>query len=201
MAHKPHRPASTELAADATHLHLRASAYSLNQRAFVAHSEEVVVWYDYDRLKKCTPEQGLLDAVWASMHLARCVASHVGSSHKVSQSKGDAGVGHVRGGCQLAPRRARAPQAPARSELGEMRTRRQPPKTRRRSRRGKPKVGDLAARIEKASGSRDSPRRCRSHCDAQTKIRWCRLSSGLPMCVAWPLVARRRARATENVHG
>ena len=92
------------------------------------------------------------------MHLARCVASHVGSSHEVSQSKGDAGVGHVRGGCQLAPRRARAPQAPARSELGEMRTRRQPPKTRRRSRRGKPKVGDLAARIEKASGSRDSPR-------------------------------------------
>ncbi|KAI5831682.1 hypothetical protein K523DRAFT_326491, partial [Schizophyllum commune Tattone D] len=61
------------------------------------------------------------------MHLARCVASLVGSSHKVSQSKGDAGVGHVRGGCQLAPRRARAPQAPARSELGEMRTRRQPP--------------------------------------------------------------------------
>ncbi|KAL1692770.1 HotDog domain-containing protein [Schizophyllum commune] len=66
VAHKPHRPASTELAADATHLHLRASAYSLNQRAFVAHSEEVVVWYDYDRLKKCTPEQGLLDAVWAT---------------------------------------------------------------------------------------------------------------------------------------
>ncbi|KAI5885475.1 uncharacterized protein SCHCODRAFT_02717094 [Schizophyllum commune H4-8] len=60
-----------------------------------------------------------------------------------------------------------------------MRTRRQPPKTRRRSRRGKPKVGDLAARIEKASGSRDSPRRSRSCCDAQTEIRWCCLSSGL----------------------
>ncbi|KAL1739861.1 HotDog domain-containing protein [Schizophyllum fasciatum] len=65
VAHKPHRPAN-ETGADTTHLHLRASAYSLKQRAFVAHAEEVVVWYDYDRLKKCVPEQGLLDAVWAT---------------------------------------------------------------------------------------------------------------------------------------
>ncbi|KAI4520267.1 hypothetical protein K525DRAFT_204084 [Schizophyllum commune Loenen D] len=60
-----------------------------------------------------------------------------------------------------------------------MRTRRQPPETRRHSQRGKPKVGDLAARIENTSGSRDSPRRYRSCCDAQTEVCWCRLLSGL----------------------
>jgi len=32
-----------------------ASAYSLGHRAFVAHSKETLVWYDYDRLKKCDP--------------------------------------------------------------------------------------------------------------------------------------------------
>ncbi|KAF9016182.1 hypothetical protein BDZ89DRAFT_1022942, partial [Hymenopellis radicata] len=40
---------------DPSILHLRASAYSLNQRAFVAHTDEVVVWYDYDKLRKCVP--------------------------------------------------------------------------------------------------------------------------------------------------
>ncbi|PPQ99244.1 hypothetical protein CVT26_014100 [Gymnopilus dilepis] len=31
------------------------SAYSLTQKAFVAHSKESLVWYDYDILKKCDP--------------------------------------------------------------------------------------------------------------------------------------------------
>ncbi|PFH50932.1 hypothetical protein AMATHDRAFT_3450 [Amanita thiersii Skay4041] len=32
-----------------------AKAYSLSQRAYVAYSNEVLVWYDYDKLKKCDP--------------------------------------------------------------------------------------------------------------------------------------------------
>ncbi|KAF9026323.1 hypothetical protein BDZ89DRAFT_987967 [Hymenopellis radicata] len=54
-----HRPVETPSPSDPNHfkdpsiLHLRASAYSLNQRAYVAHTDEVVVWYDYDKLRKC----------------------------------------------------------------------------------------------------------------------------------------------------
>ncbi|KAF5361774.1 hypothetical protein D9756_002166 [Leucocoprinus leucothites] len=34
---------------------VKASAYSISQEAFVAHSRESLVWYDYDYLKKCDP--------------------------------------------------------------------------------------------------------------------------------------------------
>ncbi|KAF9485584.1 Thioesterase/thiol ester dehydrase-isomerase [Pholiota conissans] len=40
---------------DSATFHVQASAYSLGQKAFVAHSKEALVWYDYDRLKKCDP--------------------------------------------------------------------------------------------------------------------------------------------------
>lgn len=45
-------------------VYLSASAYSLNQSAFVAHSSEVCVWYDYAKLKRCNPEARYLDAVY-----------------------------------------------------------------------------------------------------------------------------------------
>ncbi|KAF9224159.1 hypothetical protein BS17DRAFT_732946 [Gyrodon lividus] len=38
-----------------TQFTLAAGAYSYAQRAVVADSEGVIVWYDYDRLKKCDP--------------------------------------------------------------------------------------------------------------------------------------------------
>ncbi|KAF8840400.1 hypothetical protein BDN67DRAFT_968589 [Paxillus ammoniavirescens] len=38
-----------------TQFTLAAAAYSYAQRAVVADSEGVIVWYDYDKLKKCDP--------------------------------------------------------------------------------------------------------------------------------------------------
>ena len=48
---------------DPTALSVMAKAYSLRQRAFVATSNEVLVWYDYDRLKKCDPGDRIRDIV------------------------------------------------------------------------------------------------------------------------------------------
>ncbi|KAF8887356.1 HotDog domain-containing protein [Infundibulicybe gibba] len=62
VSHKPHRPLTAN--ADPAAFHLTASAYSLAQRAIVAESNEVLVWYDYDKLKKCVPDKHVRDAVW-----------------------------------------------------------------------------------------------------------------------------------------
>ncbi|KXN91107.1 hypothetical protein AN958_02883 [Leucoagaricus sp. SymC.cos] len=48
-------PPPAEGSSDKATFEVRASAYSLAQEAFVAHSRESLVWYDYDRLKKCDP--------------------------------------------------------------------------------------------------------------------------------------------------
>jgi hypothetical protein len=40
-----------------------ASAYSLAQKAFVAHSKEALVWYDYNKLEKCDPGERAKDVV------------------------------------------------------------------------------------------------------------------------------------------
>ncbi|KAF8809535.1 hypothetical protein BYT27DRAFT_7136205 [Phlegmacium glaucopus] len=40
---------------DPSTFHAAASAYSLAQNAFVTHSTDTLVWYDYDKLKKCDP--------------------------------------------------------------------------------------------------------------------------------------------------
>jgi hypothetical protein len=48
---------------DPTALSVTAKAYSLRQRAFVATSNEVLVWYDYDKLKKCDPGDRIRDIV------------------------------------------------------------------------------------------------------------------------------------------
>ncbi|KAF8909276.1 HotDog domain-containing protein [Gymnopilus junonius] len=42
-----------------------ASAYSLSQKAFVAHSKEALVWYDYDNLKKCDPGERAKEVVFS----------------------------------------------------------------------------------------------------------------------------------------
>ena len=38
-----------------------ASAYSLAQEAFVAHTKEAIAWYDYDKLKKCNPDEKAIE--------------------------------------------------------------------------------------------------------------------------------------------
>ncbi|KAF8702914.1 hypothetical protein AX14_014304 [Amanita brunnescens Koide BX004] len=48
---------------DPTTLSVTAKAYSLRQQAFVATSNEVLVWYDYDKLKKCDPGDRIRDIV------------------------------------------------------------------------------------------------------------------------------------------
>jgi hypothetical protein len=50
IGHKTHKPSGSE-----TQFNLIAAAYSCAQRAFVADSEAVLVWYDYDNLKRCDP--------------------------------------------------------------------------------------------------------------------------------------------------
>ncbi|KAK0205876.1 Thioesterase/thiol ester dehydrase-isomerase [Desarmillaria ectypa] len=61
-----HRPVQSDdgQRPDSSVLNLDASAYSLSQRAIVTLAKEVVVWYDYDTLKKCIPEDRYLQAVW-----------------------------------------------------------------------------------------------------------------------------------------
>ncbi|KDR80876.1 hypothetical protein GALMADRAFT_135966 [Galerina marginata CBS 339.88] len=54
IGYRPLPPTSEH---DAATFHVAASAYSLAQRAFVAHAKEALVWYDYDKLKKCDPDE------------------------------------------------------------------------------------------------------------------------------------------------
>lgn len=42
---------------------LASAAYSYAQQAIVADSEGVIVWYDYDSLKKCDPG----DEAWGAL--------------------------------------------------------------------------------------------------------------------------------------
>ncbi|KAK0227064.1 HotDog domain-containing protein [Armillaria nabsnona] len=63
IAHRPVQPDDAQIS-DPSALNLEAAAYSLNQRAMVTLTKEVVVWYDYDTLKKCIPEDRYLQAVW-----------------------------------------------------------------------------------------------------------------------------------------
>ncbi|KAJ3511717.1 hypothetical protein NLJ89_g3935 [Agrocybe chaxingu] len=49
---------------DVATFHAAASAYSLSQKAFVAHTKEALVWYDYDTLKKCHPGERALEVLW-----------------------------------------------------------------------------------------------------------------------------------------
>ncbi|KIK99128.1 hypothetical protein PAXRUDRAFT_823091 [Paxillus rubicundulus Ve08.2h10] len=49
IGHKP------VVSSSRTQFTLAAAAYSYTQRAVVADSEGVIVWYDYDKLRKCDP--------------------------------------------------------------------------------------------------------------------------------------------------
>ncbi|KAJ3572685.1 hypothetical protein NP233_g2921 [Leucocoprinus birnbaumii] len=48
-------PPPPEGSPDNATFEVKASAYSIAQEAFVAHSKEALVWYDYDSLRKCDP--------------------------------------------------------------------------------------------------------------------------------------------------
>lgn len=68
VAHKPHLP--TPLAGSSptekpkSHFNVAAVAYSYSQGAVVAESDSVIVWYDYDKLKKCDPGEAAREVIW-----------------------------------------------------------------------------------------------------------------------------------------
>jgi hypothetical protein len=51
---------------------LHASAFSYVQRAIVADSTSVIMWYDYDKQAKCDPGDDLWTPVLARMKLTTC---------------------------------------------------------------------------------------------------------------------------------
>ncbi|KAG6909802.1 hypothetical protein DXG01_015295 [Tephrocybe rancida] len=56
IGYRPQKP-SPDAKQDLAEFHVAASAYSLSQKAIVATSDEALVWYDYDRLRKCVPSE------------------------------------------------------------------------------------------------------------------------------------------------
>ncbi|CAA7262064.1 unnamed protein product [Cyclocybe aegerita] len=62
IGYRPVPPASDHT--DLATFHAAASAYSLLQKAFIAHTKEALVWYDYDTLKKCHPGERALEVLW-----------------------------------------------------------------------------------------------------------------------------------------
>ncbi|KAJ3822712.1 HotDog domain-containing protein [Lentinula raphanica] len=55
---------NVEAPSDPAALLLTSSAFSVNQQAFVAHCHETLVWYDYEKLRKCVPGEEYRTAVW-----------------------------------------------------------------------------------------------------------------------------------------
>ena len=53
IAHKPYFP--TSVSQLRFHFNCRATIYSYSQQAIVVESDSELVWYDYDKLKKCNP--------------------------------------------------------------------------------------------------------------------------------------------------
>ncbi|KAK1230726.1 hypothetical protein PQX77_006176 [Marasmius sp. AFHP31] len=65
LSHKPYIPQHEDAKyQDPSHLYLASSAFSVAQQAFVAHAYETIVWYDYDKLRKCDPGDEYRNAVW-----------------------------------------------------------------------------------------------------------------------------------------
>ncbi|KAF8336190.1 hypothetical protein F5887DRAFT_576636 [Amanita rubescens] len=60
VGYRPNIPSELE---DRMVLLVTAKAYSVQQQAFVAIANEVLVWYDYDKLKKCDPGDRIWDIV------------------------------------------------------------------------------------------------------------------------------------------
>ncbi|KAJ4474913.1 HotDog domain-containing protein [Lentinula aciculospora] len=55
---------NTQPPSDPTVLLLTSSAFSVTQQAFVAHCHETLVWYDYEKLRKCVPGEEYRTAIW-----------------------------------------------------------------------------------------------------------------------------------------
>ena len=64
IGYRPKPPSAGLTHDDPATFHVAASAYSLGQRAFVAHSDEALVWYDYDKPKKCHPGEDVMAMIW-----------------------------------------------------------------------------------------------------------------------------------------
>ncbi|KAH9479271.1 hypothetical protein JR316_0007859 [Psilocybe cubensis] len=62
-----YRPLSLSSGEDPSTFHVTASAYSVAQGAYVAHSKEALVWYDYDILKKCDPGERAINVLRGRM--------------------------------------------------------------------------------------------------------------------------------------
>ncbi|XP_006461693.1 hypothetical protein AGABI2DRAFT_222531 [Agaricus bisporus var. bisporus H97] len=63
IGYTPVLPLSDDMNERST-LRATGSAYSLAQEAFVTHSKEEIVWYDYDRAKKCDPGDRFREVVY-----------------------------------------------------------------------------------------------------------------------------------------
>ncbi|KAG5721317.1 hypothetical protein E4T56_gene10008 [Termitomyces sp. T112] len=64
IGYRPKDPSSdSNIDSDPAVLNVTASAYSVSQQTIVATSSEVLVWYNYDRLKKCVPSEETLSVV------------------------------------------------------------------------------------------------------------------------------------------
>jgi len=62
-----YRPVNLGEEHDPATFQVAASAYSLAQEAFVAHSKESLVWYDYEKLKKCQPDDNAVKVLHGRM--------------------------------------------------------------------------------------------------------------------------------------
>jgi hypothetical protein len=67
IAHKPHLPPGSLESKPKSHFNVAAVAYSYAQQAIVAESDSVVVWYDYDALRKCDPGEESRQVIWRRM--------------------------------------------------------------------------------------------------------------------------------------
>lgn len=82
VAHKPHQGSTanpspppggtlgdTGAKRPRTHFHMKAVAWSYQQRRVVTQSDSVLVWYDYEKLAKCSPGEDMLKVLDGRMKL------------------------------------------------------------------------------------------------------------------------------------
>ena len=74
VAHKPHTGPPLPRATDKkplppTHFYLKGVIWSCSQGKIVTECDSVIVWYDYDKLKKCDPGPEALEILKRRMHL------------------------------------------------------------------------------------------------------------------------------------
>ena len=63
IGYRPNPPSGESTDDDPSTFNVAASTYS-RPRAFIAHSDESLVWYDYDKWKKCDPGEDVMAKVW-----------------------------------------------------------------------------------------------------------------------------------------